>query len=151
MRLASISIFSAVLLACSGLPSDWEEASSAANLSQSACTGSPADLEQGTRRERIEIRAVAGGLHVDYRDAHFRCEQRVTAHARRSGSTIEVLVQPADMNPMSVAKCDCLYDIGFEIPNLPAGTYAVTLQRRWDNKHSPNDPVVIGSERVTVN
>jgi hypothetical protein len=149
VRNAATAIAAAALLACSGLPAEEEGASaSAAAVSQSGCIGSLAELEQG-RREHVEIRPAAGRIRFDYRNAHFRCEQRVGAWVRRNGSAVDVVVRPVDMSPAAVAKCDCLYDVSFEVP-LPAGTYDVVVHRRWDNRHSPNDPVRIGSERITV-
>jgi hypothetical protein len=94
--------------------------------------------------------AGEGRLRVEYLDAHFRCDQRVTAFAKVTGSNVDVLVQPVDMSPSAVAKCDCLYNIAFEVPRLAAGTYEVTIHRRWDQRHSPSEPVRIGSARVGV-
>jgi hypothetical protein len=145
VRLASI-LMSAALLACAGVS---PETSGVAAFSQSQCLAGIEQLDQG-RRERVEWSAAAGRLIVRHRDAHFRCEQRVTVLLRRTGTAIDLLVQPADMDPPSVAKCDCLYDISFEVPGLEAGTYDVTLSRRLDNRHSPNVPIRIGSERITV-
>lgn len=50
----------------------------------------------------------------------FRYAQPVTGYVRVSGNAVDVLVQPADMNPSSVSKCDCLYDISLHIPRLAA-------------------------------
>ena len=135
--------------ACSQLPSEWASANVVENFTQSACAPLPELEARGGERLAVQP-AGTGRLRVEYRNAHFRCEQKVTAYAKVNGSAVDVLVQPADMNPSSVAKCNCLYDIAFEVPGLAAGTYDVLLQRRWDDRNSPNDPVRIGATRVTV-
>lgn len=141
---------SLALAACAQLPAEWDNASAVENFTQSQCTGNPSDLEQ-RGGERISVEAVSGGrLKIDYLDAHFRCDQRVTGYVKTGTGTVEVLVAPADMNPAHVAKCDCLYNISLEVPKLPPGTYDVTVQRRWDNRHSVKMPVRIGTKRVTV-
>ena len=139
----------AALLACSRLPADWQNASGVAAFHQSDCIGSVADLEQG-RAERVKLRGDDGRLHVEFLDAHFRCDQRVTAYAKLSDRRVEILVQPVEMNPVTVAKCDCLYVVRFEVRGLDAGEYEVTVHRRWDNRHAPNEPVEIDSDRVSV-
>lgn len=138
-----------VVTACTRVPPEWRDARRVAAVEQSACVGSLADLDQG-RRERIEARGGAGSLHVDFLDAHFRCEQRVTALVRVHDANVELLVQPEEMHPLTVAKCDCLYDIRIDVSPLAPGTYDVTLQRRWDDRHSPNDPETIGRVRAVV-
>jgi hypothetical protein len=142
-------IFAAFALACTRVPPEWRDASQAANVHQSDCVGTLADLDQG-RRERIEVRGETGALHVDYLDAHFRCEQRVTAYVKVAGVKVDVLVQPIEMHPASVAKCDCLYNIAIDVPRLAAGVYEVTLQRRSDDRQTPNDPATIGRASATV-
>ena len=139
--LAMIAV--ATLLTCTN-------GSDVAAFRQSACTGSIVELENGRRRERAEIEGAKGEVRVAYHDAHFRCDQEVAAYAKVRGNAVDILVQPADMNPRTVAKCDCLYDITFSVIDLPPATYDVTVQRRWDEKHGVGDPVRVGSARVTV-
>jgi hypothetical protein len=133
------------------LPADWEEAEEIPGLDQSECEGDPYG---GTGEDGFDERATftgeVGSVRVLYNDAHFRCEQPVEAFVRRGDNTLDVLVQPIDMNPDMVAGCDCLYDIVVEIKNLVAGDYAVSLSRRWDNINDPNDPVPIATDIVTV-
>jgi hypothetical protein len=150
-RLVATAAACAALLSCARLSPEWADAAanSVANLTQSACNGSVAELDQG-RDERFLVTSGAGRLIVDYHDAHFRCEQSVQARASVSGTSIDIIVQPADMTPASVAKCDCLYDIHFEVPNLPADTYEVSLRRRWDERHGTAEPLLIGTTRVIV-
>jgi hypothetical protein len=85
-----------------------------------------------------------------YLDAHFRCEQSVEGFLRESGSAVDLLVQPIDMNPTSVAMCDCLYEIVMIVKPLAAGQHDVTLYRRWDAINEPNDPVLIGTAQAQV-
>jgi len=133
------------LLACTRLTGAGSSAPGVENFKQSECIGDPANPN-----ERMNVRAEAGRLHIAYHDAHFRCDQAVTAHVSVDGAGVSVLVQPVDMHPFTVSKCDCLYDIEFEIARLAAGTYDVTLDRRWDARHSPDAPVRVGSERVST-
>jgi hypothetical protein len=61
-----------------------------------------------------------------------------------------VLVQPVEMHPSSVTRCDCLYDISVAIEDIRAGSRTVTLFRRWDDHNEPNDPVTIDSKSIVV-
>ena len=145
-----VVIWIALLAACAQLPAGWNDAAVAENVTQSECKARVSEAAPGGNEELAVRQAGPGRLRIDYRNAHFRCAQTVTGYVRVSGSTVEVLVQPADMNPSSVAKCDCLYDVSLEVPRLGAGTYDVTLLRRWDNRHNVKEPVRIGSERLTI-
>lgn len=91
-----------------------------------------------------------GAASLDYREAHFRCEQDVEGYYQIEGDTLSVLVQPVDMNPSQTAKCDCLYDIDMEIGDLAAGSLTVELFRRWDNINDDNDPVAVGEAEVEI-
>ncbi|MDF1561529.1 MAG: hypothetical protein P1V51_00720 [Deltaproteobacteria bacterium] len=140
-----LTIFS--LPACGGsLPSGWEEATRIDGLVQAECAGDP---YQGTHDERLEAAVGGGGIQVEYKEAHFRCEQEVEAFERRAGQSIDLLVQPRDLTPKAVAGCDCLYDISFSLVDV-AGETTLTLYRRWDDLNDPNEPVLIGSATLTV-
>jgi len=133
------------------LPSGWGSADRISDLTQTECEGDPyGDTGSGDYDERGTFTAGVGSLEVVYDDAHFRCAQDVEGFARRSGRTLDVLVQPIDMDPDPVAGCDCLYTVTMEITDLPAGDYAVSLSRRWDNINDDNDPVLIATDTVTV-
>jgi len=127
------------------LPEGWEDARRVAALEQSACAGDPygADDTGGGPDERVEASASADGLAVSYLEAHFRCAQDVAGWYRTPDGDVDVLVQPVDMNPRSVAKCDCLYDVTFTVPVQAPVT--LTLYRRWDNLNDPNEPVLVGT------
>lgn len=133
------------LVGCTDLPDGWDGASSIADFSQSAC--SDAD-PYGETNERVEAEAASGAIAVDYLGAPFRCSQDVEGFFRTNGDAVDVLVQPVHMNPSSVAKCDCLYEIHMTVPVAPLA--ALTLYRRWDNINDPNDPVEIGSVQVAA-
>jgi hypothetical protein len=135
----------------SDLPTGWESAERISGLTQAECDGDPyGDTGSGDFDEHATFEGGVGAVQVVYNDAHFRCAQDVEAFARRSEGTLDVLVQPIDMDPDAVAGCDCLYDITMEITDLPAGDLAVSLSRRWDNINDPNDPVEITTATVTV-
>jgi hypothetical protein len=86
---------------------------------------------------------------LDYKHAPFRCSQDVDGYLRRSEGKLDILVQPVDMDPDSVAKCDCLYDITADIEAQP-GSYTVTAYRRGDNWAGGNEVVKAGSDRAKV-
>ncbi len=133
------------LTACSpDLPAGWESAEPLP-IVQSGCGRSALDDHD----ERLELAAKAGAIQLAYKDAHFRCEQEVEGFLKKSGATFEVLVQPRDMDPSGVDKCDGLYDITAEL-SASAGAATVKLFRRWDDINEPNQPVAIGSAEVAV-
>lgn len=129
-----------LLLACGPeLPAGWEDAVPVRDLLQQPCAGDP----YGETNERIEV-DFDRSVHVDYREAHFRCAQDVEGFARSEDDRLDLLVQPIDMHPTAVAGCDCLYDVSMDVPadTIPA---EVRLYRRWDDWNDPNDPVLVGT------
>lgn len=139
MRYATMSAF-AFMMGCVDLPEGWEDAEPIPDFYQRQCSGGD---PYGETNERIEAESTADAIGLDYLEAHFRCAQTVEGFYKTDGDTVEVLVQPEDMNPRMVAACDCLYDISMTLPVAPPMT--VTLFRRWDNINDPNDPVEIGT------
>ena len=127
------------------LPAGWEAAERVEELRQAPCGGSP--LFEFT--EELEASAAESGIAVNYDHAHFRCAQDVEAYVRRASGALDLLVQPIDMNPSSVAACDCLYDITMHVP-AARGDYRLKLYRRWDNMNSPTHPVKVGEATVSV-
>ncbi len=149
MSLVSI-VLSALFAACTPLPAGWRDAAAVEGFTQSECTGRASELRRRPG-ERIAAQASGNGrLRLEYRDAHFRCQQRVRGYAKVADGRVDVLVQPVDMNPSSVTKCDCLYDIRLEVPGLAPGTYDVTLHRRTDNWGGPSQLVRVARARVAV-
>jgi hypothetical protein len=127
------------------LPAGWENAKRVTDFIQHDCGGSALDEHD----ERATFLPSDAGLDVRYEDAHFRCEQDVEGFYKDSGGKLDILVQPVEMNPSSIVRCDCLYEITFAIEPL-AGSRQATLFRRWDAMNEPNDPVEIASEAVAV-
>ncbi|HVU02233.1 MAG TPA: hypothetical protein VHE30_10795 [Polyangiaceae bacterium] len=127
------------------LPRGWETASAIQDLHQTACNGLPYD---GTP-EAMTASTSERSIHVLYEPAHFRCAQALQGFVKSGKGSVDVLVQPIDMNPASVAKCDCLYGVDMKIP-ADSGEYAVSVYRRWDHKSGADGPLQIGSESVTV-
>jgi hypothetical protein len=147
--IAAASLWLVLVLICgcnsSDLPSGWGNARKIANFTQMECSGSPFDGPA----ESIKAQGRAGAIDIDYQHAPFRCAQDVEGFVRRSPGHVDILVQPVDMDPRSVAKCDCLYDIVATV-SAEAGEQAVTVYRRSDNINSDNDPVSVGSMDVVV-
>lgn len=114
-------------------------------LQQTACNGSPYD---GTP-EAMTASANGRSIHVTYDPAHFRCAQSVQAFLKLGAGAADVLVQPVDMNPAAVARCDCLYGVEMDFP-VAGGVYSVTLYRRWDHRSGADTPLQIGSASVTI-
>jgi hypothetical protein len=129
------------------LPPGWEGADHVTSLTQHDCGGSP--LDEGDS-ERAMFLPGRNRLEIEYSDAHFRCQQGVEGFYKDAGGTLEVLVQPVDMSPSSVAACDCLYDIDIVIDSLASGSRQAVLSRRWDDINDDNDPVVIDSEPIVI-
>lgn len=127
------------------LPEGWETAGVIEDFHQTACNGSPYD---GTP-EAMTASASDHSIHVLYEPAHFRCAQTVQGFVKKGAGTVDVLVQPTDMNPTSVAKCDCLYGVDMNIA-VESGQYSVTIYRRWDHKSGADDPLKIGSTAVAI-
>ena len=128
------------------LPPGWSRAERIADFKQAKCHGSAYDE---TQKPVVEAIGATDGIAVEYQHAHFRCEQDVEGFLRRGDGTLDLLVQPVDMDPSSVAGCDCLYEIKAQLPVEP-GTYAVTVYRRWDNNNHPNDPIEVGLDEALV-
>jgi hypothetical protein len=112
---------------------------------QEVCPGS-----ENFANDHATLVGGVSSVAVDYEEAHFRCEQDVEGYFRATGNKLDILVQPIDMHPAAVAGCDCGYNITFTVRPLSAGTLQTTLYRRWDAINTPNDPVQIASEAVTV-
>lgn len=126
------------------LPAGWERATKIVDFTQRDC-----DQTNQEGEESIAVDGVAAGIELAYRHAHFRCSQDVEGFVRRGEGQLDILIQPVDMNPRSVAKCDCRYEISANV-SAAAGEHAVTVYRRWDNINSDNDPVKVGSTEVVV-
>lgn len=125
-------------LGCTDLPEGWEDALVVEDFTQGQCQGDP----YGDYDETVTAEVQGADLAFDWRQAPFRCEQDVEGFYRTEGDRLQVLVQPRDMHPTSVAKCDCLYDLTFAVPDWDGPWDAY---RRWDAINDPNEPVLVGS------
>ena len=145
-----IGLMTAFGASCAGtdadLPTGWEDAARIENLVQHDCQSSALAIDPP---EGVRFAPGASQLEVTYDHAHFRCEQRVEGFVRQSKGTLELLVQPIEMDPSSVARCDCRYEIAIQLP-VRSGSYAAKLYRRWDNVNDPNPAVEIGRAELTV-
>jgi hypothetical protein len=141
-RLRLLVLLSSMIAACVDLPDGWEDARPVDELRQAACAGSPYEGYD----ERVEGSLDASPLNIAVRESSFRCEQDVEGFYRVRGGTLDLLIQPIDMNPNVVAGCDCLYDIEMSIAlEVDLAPSAASVYRRWDNLNEPNDPVLVGT------
>jgi hypothetical protein len=140
MRNMIVFIGALGLVGCGGadLPEGWENATAIEGLTQSECKGSLTSSDRMT--EALKVIPEAAAVRLEYSAAPFRCQQDVEAFARIESGKVDVLVQPVDMNPSSVAKCGCVYDINMTIKGLPKGAVDGELYRRSDNLNDPNTP-----------
>ncbi len=129
------------------LPPGWEDAQRMVTFAQSACTGSPS--MPGGATESIAVTTGQGSVGVAYHDAHFRCDQTVEGFVKVGGGHLDYLVQPTDMNPSSVARCDCLYEITMT-SFVASGPETVTVYRRGDHRSGDASAAQVGSASVIV-
>lgn len=66
------------------------------------------------------------------------------------GNLVRVLLQPCDLHPTVVPKCDCLYDVTLSIP-APASLSTFDFYHRWDFYGATDDnlPRQIGTATGT--
>lgn len=126
------------------LPAGWAGARSLP-VDQSSCGGNTLMPEAG----KLALMRDMGRLRATYENAQFRCEQRLCAYRLEEAAGTRVLVQPCDMNPTTVPKCDCLYSVGFDLPGVETGR-TVELHRRWDRYGATSEPapMLVDSERA---
>jgi hypothetical protein len=127
------------------LPPGWDGAQQMVTFSQSACTAAM----PGTATESIRVTTGKGSVAVAYHNAPFRCDQAVQGFVTVGGGHLNYLVQPTDMNPSSVARCDCLYEIAMN-SFVAAGPETVTVYRRADHASGNASAVQVGTASVTV-
>lgn len=135
-RLRSVLALPPLLAACttqpSVLPEGWSDAEPAPAVQQSTCEGDPYGADALQQQFSARLDAV-GHVFVTWERAHFRCAQEVAAWWRADGTGhVDVLVQPADLTPESVARCDCLYTLEIELGRPAPLASSVGLWTRGD-------------------
>lgn len=113
------------LLACNlgpELPEGWEDAAPVDDFHQEECGGSPYGDDTGgggVDTGALALVAEADGttaVSVSAGPIAARCSQDLTAYWQLGGSGAEVLIQPVDLHPSTVAKCDCTYAVSMSVP-----------------------------------
>ena len=95
-------------------------------VEQSQCSG---NATGSTLTPNVHWSTDGNALHVE--DARFRCNQSVCAYLDASSKEAQVLLQPCEMSPSTVARCDCGYS--FDVPvTLPQASRSVTVELRSD-------------------
>ncbi|MAA78110.1 MAG: hypothetical protein CL916_02535 [Deltaproteobacteria bacterium] len=113
------------LFACSNTPSDfdmdysvpgtWADATRIEEVTQASCNE---DMTQVIETiPKASTKFLNDNLIITYPNAHFRCDQSVQAFVKYTKKGYAVLMQPTEMNPVWVAKCDCGYNLETSIPN----------------------------------
>lgn len=147
MRLPVLVCLLPLVIACGedgpDLPEGWEEAEPILEFEQSDCGADPSEgYETG-----INVQVSSGAADVTWTNQPFRCEQPVEAYIRREGAGIDVLVQPVEIHPEEVVRCDCLYDLGMGF-NMSDSETSITFYTRNDEAGGPSSPSRIGT--VTI-
>lgn len=88
--------------------------------------------------------------HPTLRETRSRCEPEVEGSRLDDAAGIDVLVQPVDMDPSSVAAGDCLHDLRFEAAVDRSGVLSVSAFRRRDRLDEGDTTVAIGAATVSV-
>ena len=137
------------LASCGGgadLPKGWEGARSLPITQPTCSDGTGLGLES-----TVIATGHAGGIDVLYQRATFRCDQKVQAFLREKDGAFDVLFQPLLMNPSTVARCDCAYNLETSF-GAPSGEHKVTVWKRWDayGQASAPEPIADGSALAKV-
>jgi len=111
------------------LPGVWVEATLIENFTQASCNE---DMEQVMENApKATTKIVNDNIILRYPNAHFRCDQPVQGFVRQTKTGYFVLVQPKEMNPVMVAKCDCGYTLEAKLPTIKSND--VRVFHRGDN------------------
>lgn len=139
---AALTVVVLAMTSCGGpeLPLGWSDAREVA-LEQSACDSSD------------PMSPVDHAVHVYLRDARLhveatvsaRCSQELCAYRQRVGDTEQFLIQPCDMHPGSVAKCNCPYRLGLSTKNARTEQLVELYQRSDAYVGDPGLPLVFFS------
>ncbi|MBC8133157.1 MAG: hypothetical protein H7X95_09265 [Deltaproteobacteria bacterium] len=89
-------------------------------------------------------------LLMTLQDANFRCQQTVCGYVQDFGDLLRVLVQPCDLNPKIVPKCDCTYDVTVTFPARPLlPNVRFFVRRDFYGATDDNPPVLVGDTKAT--
>jgi len=125
------------------LPVGWTGAKNLP-IQQSACNND--DL---TAMAAIDITDAGGSLAVAIKDVEFRCNQQICGYSLDVAATTRVLLQPCDLHPTTVTRCDCMYDMTLTLPPR-SDRVEVSVYRRTDYygaMTTPN-PQLVADTRV---
>lgn len=118
---ALLVTMAAMFAACGpGLPAGWASAERLASTQQACQSVGPGEGPAAT----FEAKAAAGGAAVSFGHVTFRCAQPVEAFVRRANGRVDVLLQPEDLSPSSVARCMCRYDVDLSVSASGRGTWS---------------------------
>ena len=137
-------VLAVVAVGCGGgsnLPEGWEDALLLQDFSQSECVGDPDDGVERTQSVDLSVRS--GGAFVAWTNVLFRCDQALEAYVRR-GDSVDVLVQPIDLNPADPARCDCFYDLDLSF-NVSDSERRFGFYTRRDEVGGPSSPSLLGN------
>ena len=95
---------------------------------------------------RIEADLASDPLHVNVYAVGFRCAQPLEGFWQEGDDLVNVLVQPIDMLPETVAKCDCTYDLSIDVASIAVAPRGLTLWKRFDGDLDA-DPSLVGEAR----
>ena len=114
------------------LPGIWAKATPIENFTQASCNE---DMEQVMENApKASTKIENGDLILTYPNAHFRCDQAVQGFVKQTDNGYSVLIQPAEMNPGMVAKCDCGYTLEAKLPHVKSND--IRVFHRGDNHGS---------------
>jgi len=117
---------------------------SALRVEQSECLGNATGVGL---TPNVHWSTDGQALHVA--DARFRCNQTVCAYLDGSSTEAKILLQPCEMKPGTVARCDCGYS--FDVPvALPAVISSVSVELRSDAYASEPTSQALGSVKAGV-
>ena len=144
--IAGLIALSALTAGCGeegpNLPEGWEEAELIRELEQSECAGDPGEVTP-----ELQTQILTSSLLIDMTGIPFRCDQPVEAWLRRQGVTDTIILQPVEMTPETVARCDCAYDFSLRYNPAP-DVSTVELNVRADEYGGPASPQRIGTINI---
>ncbi|MCB9638102.1 MAG: hypothetical protein H6728_00105 [Myxococcales bacterium] len=124
----------------------------ASSIQQSTCNASDINQTPGDPegKESYTLTPKGNQIEISYKNAPFRCDQKVTWEAALSGQVVTATVRPEDMDPTTVARCGCRYDVSAMIGTLSQGKYTIKIVHKTDNYGSPSTSQEVHSEDVQI-